>query len=297
MENKYSNTNRLNVTYIASLADYLLHVNLSSQIGLTRSQFIKYLSQSQFDFSIPGVCFVCNKKTNFNVKIPLVKNPSPKKIPINWREQVVCPICSLNNRSRASLHIFEQECMPSESAAIYITEQTTRLYRHIKARYPNTIGSEFLNAATPFGTLNPNGIRNENICDLTFESNSFDFILSFDVFEHVPNYQKGFEELYRCLKPGGVMLFSVPFISKNDTTLIRAKQDSDGNITHFLPPEYHGDPINQTGCLCFYHFGWDILKDLKSCLFEKADALVYFSNHYGYLGNSDQILFLARKSQ
>jgi hypothetical protein len=63
-----------------------------------------------------------------------------------------------------------------------------------------------------------------------------------------------------------------------------------------LPPEYHGDPINSAGCLCFYHFGWDILSSLRAAGFGKAEALLYWSSDFGYLGNADQIIFLARKN-
>lgn len=47
---------------------------------------------------------------------------------------------------------------------------------------------------------------------------SCDFVISSDVFEHVPPpVQRAFDNLYRMLKPGGVAVFSVPFSLEDDT--------------------------------------------------------------------------------
>jgi SAM-dependent methyltransferase len=45
-----------------------------------------------------------------------------------------------------------------------------------------------------------------------------DFVISSDVFEHVvPPVQIAFDNLYRLLKPGGAVIFSVPFLMHEDT--------------------------------------------------------------------------------
>ena len=67
-----------------------------------------------------------------------------------------------------------------------------------------------------------------------------------------------------------------------------------GGLVHLLPPEYHGDPINPEGCLCFYHFGWDILDDLREVGFSDAKALLYWSKEFGYLGG-EQLILVAQK--
>jgi hypothetical protein len=66
-------------------------------------------------------------------------------------------------------------------------------------------------------------------------------------------------------------------------------------VVHLLPPEYHGDPVTDTGCLCFYHFGFDLLDVCKSAGFAEAHALLYYDSHFGYLGFGEQVVFLARK--
>jgi SAM-dependent methyltransferase len=249
--------------------------------------------QSQPSFTVPGRCFVCNKDVEFAMNIPSGQGRGVR--PLNWREGLKCPDCCFNNRTRATIHILQQECLPSQDSAIYMTEQTTRLFRLVKENYPSTVGSEYLGDEVPFGQVNAKGIRNESVTGLTFPDNSLDFILSFDVFEHVPDYRKGFADCLRCLKPGGRMVFSVPFIAQSESTLVRATMGADGTVTHLLAPEYHGDPINSKGCLCFYHFGWEMLGSLRDSGFEKAETLLYWSIDFGYLGNGDQIIFLAKK--
>ena len=61
-----------------------------------------------------------------------------------------------------------------------------------------------------------------------------------------------------------------------------------------MSPEYHGDPLNAEGCLCFQHFGWEMLQQVKQAGFARVWALLYHSRDYGYLGN-EQIQFLVEK--
>lgn len=56
-----------------------------------------------------------------------------------------------------------------------------------------------------------------DLCDLPFETNTFDVILCNHVLEHIPDDRKAMEELYRVLKPGGWGVFQVP-LDRNRTT-------------------------------------------------------------------------------
>ena len=46
--------------------------------------------------------------------------------------------------------------------------------------------------------------------DLPFKNNTFDLVLSFDVFEHIPDTDKHLEEVKRVLKPNGYYLVQTP---------------------------------------------------------------------------------------
>ena len=242
-----------------------------------------------------GWCVVCQREAQFQVNFEYSHEVDGELTP-NWRERLICPHCGLNNRMRASMHILQQECAPPSGAALYITEQTTSLFRALHHRYPGIVGSEYLGDSQRRGPADRDGIRNEDLTQLTFESARFDHILSFDVFEHVPEYRTGFGECLRCLKPGGKLVFTVPF-TKERSTLVRARKNGDGSIVHLLSPEYHGDPLSEAGCLTFYHFGWDLLDDLRRLGFCSVGALLYWSVEFGYLGGGEQMIFVASKPE
>jgi SAM-dependent methyltransferase len=155
-------------------------------------------------------------------------------------------------------------------------------------------GSEYFGPDHEPGAL-VDGIRHEDVMNLSFEDNSFDFVLSFDVLEHVPFPDKAFMEIYRVLDEKGVFIFSVPFSSDSKFDVIRASLQNDGSIEHQLPAEYHGNPVDpEGGALCFRYFGWQMLEELRQIGFAKVRALAFWSEIQGYLGK-EQFLFLAEK--
>jgi SAM-dependent methyltransferase len=244
-------------------------------------------------FFVPGYCFPCRRPTNFMVDFQHCFVDAEGQRTPNWRERMVCR-CGLNNRMRASIHVLEENFNPQRNDPIYVTEQITPLFSWLKGKYPQVIGSEFLGDAIPYGSSDSRGVRNESLMRLSFPDASFKFILSFDVFEHVPDFQQGFRECYRCLKSGGILLFSVPFNLWDQKNTVRARFRTTGEIEHVLPPEYHGDPLNSEGCLSFYTFGWELIEIVRSIGFSDACALAFWSRHFGYLGQQ-QILFVAQK--
>ena len=50
-----------------------------------------------------------------------------------------------------------------------------------------------------------------DICNLPFSNNTFDFIMSTEVFEHLPYPQQAMMELKRIAKPEAYLIVSVPF--------------------------------------------------------------------------------------
>lgn len=101
--------------------------------------------------------------------------------------------------------------------------------------------------------------------------------------------------MHRVLVPGGKMVLSVPF-HQGPEHLERARVGHDGTIEHLLPAEYHGDPLDLHGCLCFHHFGWDLLDLLKAAGFRQATAQSIWSTELGYLeGGGDIVQFVAVK--
>lgn len=96
------------------------------------------------------------------------------------------------------------------------------------------------------------------------------------------------------MAPEGTILFSVPFARNSKRSIIRARLSADGTVEYLLKPEYHADPMNDEGCLCYQHFGWEMLDALLHTGFRDAYAMLYWSRECCYLGG-EQILFKAVK--
>ncbi|WP_445146026.1 class I SAM-dependent methyltransferase [Dyella sp. Tek66A03] len=238
---------------------------------------------------LPGYCWVCRSVQAFTYDF--LHSDSKH---VNWRERLICPTCQLNNRLRLSVQVFECS-VKGTNPSIYITEQVTPMAAYLAKHYPSTVMSEYLGPEFSSGAIDSRGIRHEDVTALSFEDATFNYILSFDVLEHVPDYRAALREFSRTLKPGGKVLLSVPFGLLYDRNLIRARIGQDGSIEHILPAEYHGDPVDpQGGVLCYYHFGWELLEDFRAAGFSDAKLSIMWSLEYGHIGN-EQILIVAQK--
>ena len=239
-------------------------------------------------FTVQGHCVVCARDVAFRVDHDNCwTGEDGRRVP-NWRERLECPHCLLNNRMRASVGFLLAASRPTDG--IYLTEAITPLFRALTARRPNTIGSEYLRDGTLPGTTNPAGIRHEDVTALTFPDRSLDVIGSFDVLEHVPDYPAALSELRRCLRPGGRLFLTVPLSLWSPGTVTRATVDARGAITHLTTPEYHGDPLDPNGALCFHNYGWDFLQALTDAGFTDMCAHLFWCPELGYLGGYQMIM-------
>ena len=243
-------------------------------------------------YSIEGVCIVCGGSRPLLVDYTSGGDRKARR-PV-FRERLSCPTCNLNSRMRGYMHIIEENIFLPETAAVYVTEQTTPLFPVLQRRFPLIIGSEFLADGTAKGAKNAEGVRFEDATRLTFTDGKFDAVLSFECLEHIADYHAALREFHRVLRPDGLLMLTAPFHLHKEKTLTRAIVTADGTTQHIEPPEYHGDPINNAGILCYYHFGWDLLDDLRAAGFARASVAVYGSRTYGYFGGL-QYMILARR--
>ena len=276
---------------IRSLAEYQRHAHLmEGEYSARRAYEKSLLPRRQKNFRVEGFSYPAGKTVRFQADfVHHVEAGWP-----NWRETLRCPVTNLNNRLRASVHLLDIECSPYDRDRIFISEQVTAFYRYLAGHYNNVTGSEFVGKDLVPGSVTSQGILHEDLTELSFPDDSFDHLLTFDCLEHVPDYRKALRECCRILGPNGNMLFSVPFANHAQKNITRARLSVDGKIEHLMPPEYHGDPLSKGGCLCFRHFGWELLDDLKAVGFRDAYALLYWSKEYGYLGG-EQAIFMAKK--
>lgn len=225
-------------------------------------------------------CTLCQRQSTFHLQA--------KTEPADLRELLLCTACGLNTRIREGLRLALQspdQRLDTVAKDIYITEQATRAYAWLQnnLRSASVWGSEFersedrrKNLATWLNDIGGNGeIAFQDVTRLTFEDGSRDVVISFDVLEHVPDYEAAISEFFRILRPGGALVATFPF-TDGPRTLVRAKVAADGTVHHLEPPEYHGDPIGG-GVLCFYHFGWDILDTVRKAGFSMASMVMPYS--------------------
>jgi SAM-dependent methyltransferase len=123
----------------------------------------------------------------------------------------------------------------------------------------------------PVGQFKGN-VQCQDVQNLTFQNNTFDVCTSIEVFEHVADDARGFREVYRVMKPGGLFLFTVPNLEQYET--VERAIIVNGQIRHLLPPEYHGDRLRgHHAVLCYRNYGMDILERLALAGFIKTRVI------------------------
>ena len=279
----------MKVWRLRSLANYSSHVLHTQAQAAVDAQALAALlpAGAAGGFTVAGYSYPAEAMVDFLVDFKYSAVPGQ----VNWRESVVCPVTGLNNRMRACIHLFDLEMGAYPDSRIYLTEQVTPAYRVFLQRHRGVVGSEYLGADVPRGGVRADGVRNEDLCALSFAGASLDAIVSMDVLEHIADYRQALRECRRCLRPGGRLMWSVPFLPYAQDSVLRATVDASGRVTHHLPPEYHGDPLGGEGVLCYTHFGWDMLGEARAAGFQDAYALAYHSRAFGYLGDSPLMFF------
>ena len=235
---------------------------------------------------VSGYCTACRRVRNFKVNCGVYFGHLP-----NLREGLVCE-CGLSNRNRLIYSAVTLENDSEVDVQIAILEGTSLLYRRLQEKYPEIIGSEYIGEGVQGGTLHTVGglsVRHESITGLSFPSCSLDVIVHNDVLEHVFDYRKALEELYRVLRKGGSLIFTCPFFFMLDRELQKARVLPDGSIEFLMEPEYHGDPINPKGALTFYHYDWGLLDDLIRCGFIDVRVGVFYDVFSGFVSNNHPV--------
>lgn len=257
----------------------------------------RYAARWQAETSLPaalspatclrGYCRFCRSEASF--ELPSLATG----VNVNLREELICSGCGLNARVRAGLALLQQETESVPRPAIYITEQATCAYAQLLRRHPYLVGTEFFKglagrmrleiylARTTGRILST---RFGDVTALPFSDASFDAVVSFDVLEHVPDYQKALREFARVLRPRGCLVLTAPFLPGEYETQDLARLLSDGSIEYLRDPEYHGDPLSHKGVLCFHQFGWDLLDRTRDAGFATAEFLLSWSLNEAELG-------------
>ena len=177
----------------------------------------------------------------------------------NWfRDNLLCSNCKCIPRERALMKVIEDYYPNWQELRIHESSPANRGASVKISQYcKNYTGTHFY-PNSPFGEKILNQYQNENLEKQTFGDESFDLVISQDVFEHLFDIESAFSEIARTLKKGGAHIFTTPLVNFTKPTEIWAKKTDKGEIIHLKEPEYHGNPIDPKGSLVTYHFGYDI---------------------------------------
>ena len=237
-----------------------------------------------------GKCNICGKYTIF-VCI------DPDRI----RNNMYCPFCQSSSRKRHVAKLLIDKVIPKVSCLTdnSISDDLNRLniynadvndsFSQVLYKYKSYCSSSHIPDVKP-GTEIEERKFCQDLENLTLTDENFDVVITEDVFEHIRDYKKAFQEVYRVLKKGGYHIFTVPcFFDK--PTLVRVDTSGDEDI-HILPPEYHGDRIRGK-ILAYRTFGIDIFDILEKIGFETTvDFSNFVDRRYGIF---DSYAFCSRK--
>lgn len=192
----------------------------------------------------------------------------------------------LNPRLRAVLQVlsWHERAHDIWKTRIYAHEALTPFALLMRSRYPRFVGSEYAPDAEAEKALWP--VPAVDITRSPFPDAAFDFVLTNEVLEHIPDLMAGLRDTARILAPGGQLIGTFPFHDRQEATEIHARLTPAG-IEHLRPPEYHGNPVDpEGGSLVFQVPGWDILAMCREAGFASAQMVFTGSARHGITGRN-----------
>ncbi|MET0624207.1 MAG: methyltransferase domain-containing protein [Pyrinomonadaceae bacterium] len=240
---------------------------------------------------IHGLCNLSATETDFSISSDNLREDvvSESTRSINRHRQVVCALSlAVFSCPHASLAEF-CEHVNRNALRVYIAEANSALFLFLK-QYLNSdllTYSEYFGDEYRSGEVVADGITHQDLQQTSFDDESFDIVITCEVFEHIPDALRAEREVVRILKPGGVYCFTVPFIPHGERDLVLAERGPDGEIRHFAEPQYHGDPIRpEEGILVYRVFAFDDLKRRFESLGCRFRTYRFWSKALGILGDN-----------
>lgn len=182
-----------------------------------------------------------------------------------------CVRCLSTQIHRAAGLVIESQGH-ARDAAVYELSSKGALFHYLKERFPRLYFSEYFDDVPP-GCMK-RGIPCQDVQNLKLGDGEFDLVTCTEVFEHVPDDLKGFREIHRVLRRGGLFVFTVPWVGTHDT-VERAVLRPGGGIEHLMEPEYHDDRLRGRGkVLAFRTYGRDLARRLQSAGFVAETRIV-----------------------
>jgi len=110
----------------------------------------------------------------------------------------------------------------------------------------------------------PDGSLNVDLLSMPFEDGSFDIIMTSDVMEHVAEDDRAHREIYRCLAPSGVYVFTVPYDGTMEGTRRLTLPSGNPAGPFFVELHVHGDPHSSSGIIAHRIYGSAFLREMTA---------------------------------
>lgn len=228
-----------------------------------------------------GYCPVCEKETIFLAR------------EYGLRDHYRCIRCGCIPRNRAIIKILQSLRPNWRTLTIHESSPT---HGYISEKFKSECDNytfSYYDEKNELGEMYKNDKRysNQNLEEMTFENNSFDVFITSDVFEHILNPWKAFNEINRVLRHNGIHIFTTPlypFIRTRSRIRITDKE-----VVNVLPPIYHGNPISQKGSLVTYDWGGDIVEKIYKNSGMKSEIYQFQCTEENYkMGLEGDFLFV-----
>jgi SAM-dependent methyltransferase len=212
----------------------------------------------------------------------------------SWlRDQYVCLRCGSIPRFRALIRVLNDHFPEWRELRIYESSPAGPSSEKIQRECKQYVASQWF-PNVPRGQCK-NGERSEDLEALTFPDESFDLVITQDVFEHVLRPAKAFAEIARTLKPGGAHVFTVPYY-RGKKTVVRAEPGRNEGIRHLMKPDYHGNPIDPSGSLVITEWGDELCDFVFRCSGMTTTIFNFYDPKFGLKGDFLDVL-ISRKAR
>jgi Methyltransferase domain len=191
-----------------------------------------------------GLCYCCDKKVVFRADN-------------TWlRDHYVCSNCGCIPRERALMYCIETFYPAWRDCSIHESSPCGRgASLKLKRQCKKYLATQYF-PKKPLGAK-VGGFENVDLENQPFEDETFDYVITQDVMEHIFDPARAFGEIARTLKKGGAHIFTVPLVNKERPTEKWAEM-REGTVRFLREPEYHGNPIDPEGSPVAMHWGYDI---------------------------------------
>lgn len=212
----------------------------------------------------------------------------------NYRERLLCDGCELNVRERLLVRMVREyfdELPRTHAPTLFAYEDDTPLLRALSQRLTTVTicgsqhaesGVEVDDRAQPVDAL-----------ALSSPDESFDVLVSNEILDHVPEPEAALRESYRVLRPGGILVATLPFHFTRTST--RRAEVHDGQVRTLLPELHRGHPASRYGTLVFHDLGWDLFDMLRKAGFSEPHFRCAHSLQYAYLGPELSLVLCATR--